>query len=465
MVRDLFEEKTDDSLSRRFVAMCERDATPQQVINGLQDREGFPRFRDKHESRHGYAVTCISASPDYKSGDELTGYSRWTINVEYGCLEKRKVCVILVDRANWGRMERVVRAIADHPDLELQIICAGSMLLPRFGCPVDIVRKEYEVSGEVWCEIEGSTLGTMADSIGYAIPMFGAQFERLQPDIVLGIGDRYEMLSAVIAAAYRNTTVVHLQGGEVSGSIDESARHCLTKLAHYHVPATEEAAKNILRMGETPESILAIGCPSADLAAEVDYDDEPDGPILCVYHPTTTEYGHERDEMMQVLAAISGVPHACTLLWPNIDAGGDAINKAIRIWRDQYKAKGLSLDWLTTIKNLPPAEYLKRLANTRCAVGNSSSFIRDDSFFGTPVVMIGNRQQGRECGPNVLRVPCEKTAIRDAIEKQLEHGRYPASDLYGEPGISEVIADKLATLELYCQKRLYYPVERYKHEN
>lgn len=374
----------------------------------------------------------------------------------------RKVCVILVDRANLGRLSPVLRAIADHPDLDLQIVCAGSMLLPRFGSPVDLVRKEYEVHGEVWCEIEGSTLGTMADGIGYAIPLFGQQFQRLQPDLIIAIGDRYEMLAAVISAAYRNIPICHIQGGECSGSIDESARHCITKLSQFHVPATWRARMNLCLLGEHPESIIATGCPSADLAAEVsiddDEDDKPTGPILCVYHPTTTE-GDNREQMVQVLKALAAVPHAAQLWWPNVDAGSDGISKAIRVWMDQYKDKGLSLDWLTTIKNLAPAEYLHRLANTRCAIGNSSSFVRDSSFFGTPVVLVGNRQEGRECGPNVLRVKCGKEFIVSAIEQQLEHGRYPASDLYGEPGISELIADKLATVRLYSQKRLYYPVE------
>lgn len=377
----------------------------------------------------------------------------------------RKVCCILVDRANYGRMKSVMQAIDARDDLELQTICAGSMLLPDHGQggvrPVDIVKRDgFSVDGEVWCEIRGSTLGTMADSIGYAIPLFGAHLERLNPCIVAVIGDRYEALAAVIAASYRNHFVVHLQGGERSGSADENARHAITKLSNAHVPATEEAARNLVRMGEHSDHVLCIGCPSADLAAEIEYDDEPDGPVMCIYHPNTMEYGTEAEQMHEVLSAVSQVPGQVELWWSNPDAGSDSLNKAIRVWMNEYKARGLSLDWLTTIKNLPPEKYLERLANTKCAVGNSSSFCRDAGFFGSPVVLVGNRQSGRECGPNVLRVKCGKEFIRSAIEQQLEHGRYPASDLYGEPGVSEEIAEKLATVELYSQKRLYYPPDR-----
>lgn len=446
-------DTTPGDAVRRFEVCADRHAGIHDVLNA----EKLPKFGEKHKE-YGLIVADVLAVP--VPTHPLQEYSYWSVTVTYRKAERRKVCCILVDRANYGRLVSVLRAIRERNDLELQIICAGSMLLRRFDLAVEAVEKEFGVDGKVYCEIEGSTLGTMADSIGYAIPLFGAQLERLKPNIVLAIGDRYEMLAAVIAAAYRNTTIVHLQGGEVSGSIDESARHCLTKLAHYHVPATEQAALNIRLLGERPESIIARGCPSADLAAEVDYDDEPDEPILCVYHPTTTEYGTEAEQMKAVLDAVSQVPCAVELLWSNIDAGGDAINKAIRSWMDRYRERGNDLSWLTTIKNLPPEKYLERLANTKCAVGNSSSFCRDAGFFGSPVVLVGNRQSGRECGPNVLRVKCGKEFIRSAIEQQLEHGRYPASDLYGEPGVSEEIAEKLATVELYSQKRLYYPPDR-----
>src|SRR5262249_8593861 len=148
----------------------------------------------------------------------------------FAIMKRRTICVVLIDRANYGRLKPVMRAIQEHPQLELQVIAAGSMVLSRFGRPVDVVRSDgFCVDGELFTELEGSTPTTMAKSVGYGVVEFASEFQRLKPDLVLLIGDRYEALSAAIAAAYTNLCVVHVQGGEVSGSIDESARHAISK--------------------------------------------------------------------------------------------------------------------------------------------------------------------------------------------------------------------------------------------
>src|SRR3989337_206897 len=160
-------------------------------------------------------------------------------------------------------------AIREHPQLELQVVAAGTMVLERFHKPVDVVRKDgFNVSGEVYLELEGSTPATMAKSVGFGVVEFASEFQRQKPDIVLLIGDRYEALAAAIAAAYMNICIAHIQGGEVSGSIDESARHAITKLSHFHFPSTKRSAEYVIRMGERPDTILGIGCPSSDIARE-----------------------------------------------------------------------------------------------------------------------------------------------------------------------------------------------------
>ena len=162
----------------------------------------------------------------------------------------RKVCVVLVDRANYGRLKPVMRAIHDHPCLQLQVLAAGTMMLERFDQPVNVVRDDgFPVDGEIYIELEGSNPATMAKSVGFGLIEFASEFQRLKPDLVLLIGDRYEAVSAAIAAAYMNLCVAHVQGGEISGSIDESARHAITKFAHYHFPSTKRSAEYIIRMG------------------------------------------------------------------------------------------------------------------------------------------------------------------------------------------------------------------------
>jgi UDP-hydrolysing UDP-N-acetyl-D-glucosamine 2-epimerase len=377
------------------------------------------------------------------------------------------VCVVLADRANYGRLKPLMRAIAARPELELQVVATGTTVLERFGLPVEIVKQDgFRVDGEIYIELEGSTPATMAKSVGFGVVEFASEFQRLRPEVVLLIGDRYETLAAAIAAAYMNICIAHIQGGEVSGSIDESARHAISKFAHFHFPSTPRAAENLVRMGERPETILGVGCPGSDLARSLDCRleeevvnrfgggarirvEEPF--LLAVFHPTTTEYGGEKRQMEELLEALEKLVRQTILLWPNVDAGSEHISKAIRVFRDRRRP-----GWLRTLTNLSPEDYLKVLANAACAVGNSSSFVRDAGYFGTPVVLVGSRQEGRETDSNVVRVAPRRDEIVAAVERQTSNGRYAASTLYGDGRVSQRIVEALARLEPYVQKRLWY---------
>ena len=373
----------------------------------------------------------------------------------------------MVDRANYGRLKPVMRAIVSHPQLELQVLAAGTMVLERFHQPVQVIRQDgFHVDGEVYIELEGSTPVTMAKSVGFGVVEFASEFQRLKPDLILLIGDRYEALAAVLAAAYMNICIAHIQGGEVSGSIDESTRHAITKFAHFHFPSTRRSAEYLIRMGENPDTILAVGCPSSDIAQHLDrtlsseiansggsgtWIDVTKPFLLVIFHPTTTEYGNERQQMEEILKALNILKTQTLLLWPNIDAGADHISKAIRVFRDGTKQK-----WLRTLTNLSPENYLKVLSNASCAIGNSSSFVRDASYFGTPVVLAGARQDGREIDEHVTPVALTAANIVTAVQSQLAHGRYLPSTLYGDGHVSERISEALARLVPYVQKRLHY---------
>jgi UDP-hydrolysing UDP-N-acetyl-D-glucosamine 2-epimerase len=381
--------------------------------------------------------------------------------------KQRRVCVVLVDRANYGRMHPVMRAIKNDDDLELVTVCAGTMLLERFGQAENtVVADGFSVEGRVYMEVEGSMPSTMAKSIGLGVIEFSSEFQRLKPDIVLLIGDRYEAFSASIAAAYMNIPIAHIQGGEVSGSIDESARHAITKLAHIHFPSTERAAENVLKMGEHRDYIFNVGCPSGDYIIDLDthlpkdlLNKEGVGGgldldlpfILVIYHPVTSQFENERNQAEQLLRALDELAFPTLWIWPNIDAGGDHISKAIRVYREHNDAK-----WLHLVKNLDPVTYQKCLKKTVCAVGNSSSFIRDSTFSGTPVVLVGERQVGREHGENLKATPIEKNSILATIKEQLSHGPYDLCDIYGDGFASEKIIKHLKNVELYTQKKLHY---------
>jgi UDP-hydrolysing UDP-N-acetyl-D-glucosamine 2-epimerase len=302
--------------------------------------------------------------------------------------------------------------------------------------------------------------------VGFGVVEFASEYQRLKPDLVLIIGDRYEALSAALAAAYMNLPIVHMQGGEVSGSIDESARHCISKLAQFHVPATARAKDYLVRMGERPDTILTVGCPSSDIARVLDRALDPtivnargSGAVLdvsqpfllVVFHPTTTEFGGERAQALELLEALALANTPTLLLWPNIDAGSDHISKAIRMFRSEHPELQLR-----TLTNLTPENYLKVLGAAACAVGNSSSFVRDAGFLGTPVVLVGERQKFREHDVHVTEVAPARDAVARAITQQLAHGRYAPSTLYGDGEVSARVAATLATLTPYVQKHLAY---------
>ena len=382
--------------------------------------------------------------------------------------QRRKICVLLVDRANYGRLKPVLRAIQNHERLTLQVLVAGTMPLERFGRPMDIVQKDgFPIDGQVLMELEGSIPISMAKSVGFGVIEFANEFQRLDPDVVLVIGDRYEALAATVAAAFLNKCIAHVQGGEVSGSIDESTRHAISKFAHYHFPSTHRAAEYLIRMGEHSQSILAIGCPSGDIAMAMRHSPPPvnflhsvgSGAhidlaqpfLLVVFHPTTTEFGDETRQIDELLAALEAFAKPTVLLWPNIDAGADHISKRIRLFREHHAPS-----WLRVLTNLTPENFLHMLAAATCAIGNSSSFVRDASFFGTPVVLVGDRQEGRERGDHVIPAAANRAAIIAGIHAQLVRGRYPPSTLYGDGHAAQRIADALATLEPYVQKRLSY---------
>jgi UDP-hydrolysing UDP-N-acetyl-D-glucosamine 2-epimerase len=385
-----------------------------------------------------------------------------------GNMAKRlKMVVVLVDRANYGRLRPVMLELRDREEVDLHVVCAGTMMLDRFGKARDVVAKDgFTISGEVYMEVEGSVPSSMAKSIGLGIIEFASEFQAIKPDFVILIGDRYEALSAAVAAAYQNICIIHLQGGEVTGSIDESARHAITKLSHYHFPATRRSGEFILAMGEAPGTVFPLGCPSADVvadaAAELPIEElqrlgvgrkinfkKPY--LLVVFHPVTTEFSGAEEQMQEVLGAIRKLGEQVILLWPNIDAGSDGVSQAIRRFREHHRDFPLH-----AYKNFEPEVYIPILGRAACAIGNSSSFIRDASYLGTPVVLVGSRQDGRECCSAVHRVEPDRDGIIRAVQSQLVNGRYSASDLYGSPGVSRRIVDAMLGLKPYSQKRLGY---------
>jgi len=386
-------------------------------------------------------------------------------------LSKRKICIVLTTRGNYAKMKSVIRAIQADQQLELQLLLGGMVVLEKYGRILNTPEGHHlPVARTINFVIEGESLATMSKSAGLAMIEFSTAFDDLKPDVVVVIADRFECLPIAMAAAYMNIPVAHVEGGEVSGSIDESIRHAITKLAHVHFPASREAARRIERMGEDPATIFPVGGTSMDAIRELNLDDlEPvrryqreygmgslidlvsGRYLVLIQHPVTTEYEENLAHVRETIGALESLKMPTVWILPNMDAGSDGINKAIRQFRETQHP-----GYIHFFKSLPIECYAPLMRNAACILGNSSSGIREAAFLGTPSVNIGTRQHGRERGHNVIDVDYDQVQIVEAVKKQLERGRYEPDHVYGDGYAAQKIIKILRSLDLRIQKQIAY---------
>jgi UDP-hydrolysing UDP-N-acetyl-D-glucosamine 2-epimerase len=383
---------------------------------------------------------------------------------------RRKICVVVTARPSYSRIKTALRAIQEHPGLELQLVVAASAILDRYGNTHRLIEQDgFKISATVYMVVEGENLPTMAKTTGLGLMELATVFDNLKPDAVVTIADRYETIATAIAAAYMNIPLVHIQGGEVTGSIDEKVRHAITKLADHHFVSNQLAAERVLRMGETPGSVHVTGCPSIDIAAEVarspalDFDPFTkyggvgrldhltEGYLVVLQHPVTTEYESARRQIEETFHAVLPLQLPTLWFWPNVDAGSDGVSKGLRGLREKHPLENMHF-----FKNMTGTDFLRLLCNCRCLVGNSSVGIRECSYLGVPVVNIGSRQTCRQRGPNVIDVTGDRAAIQQAVEQQLARQRYATADTYGSGRAGQGIAELLASIKLTSEKRLAY---------
>lgn len=383
----------------------------------------------------------------------------------------RRICVVVGSRANYSSIKSVMCAVQAHPDLELQLVVGASALLDRFGSVVEVIEGDgFKPDAKVNMMIEGETPVTMAKSTGLGLLEMPTIFDQLKPDIVISVGDRFETMATAIAAAYMNIPLAHTMGGEVTGTIDESIRHAVTKLAQIHFPANRQAAERIICMGEDPDTVHVVGCPRIDLVADIAHNDgqlperallEYEGVgghinldeafLLVAQHPVTTEYGQGERQITETLMALHQLNMPTIMLWPNVDAGSEDVARGMRKLREHYRH-----DFIRFYKNFPVETYVRLMIRCACMVGNSSAAIREGAFLGIPAVNIGTRQTGRERGKNVIDVGYDREEILDAIHQQLHNGRYPSEHIYGDGHAGKRIADILRSCSLRVQKRIMY---------
>lgn len=388
----------------------------------------------------------------------------------------RKVAVVTGHSCDYVRLKSVLEEIEKHPALEYILVVVGSHLLERYGTTIRHIQADgFRVDKTIYTIVEGETPTTMAKSTGLSAIELATYFEDAKPDIVLILGEHFEVFSAALTAALMNIPVAHARGGEVTGTIDESLRHAITKLAHIHFPATEKSRERIIKMGEDSERVFLVGCPSVDsllsvrklgkqeLFSHPELDPatkpaqqrplDPSQPfLLLIQHPVTTEYGEAYAQIQETLAAVKELDMQTVMLWPNPDAGSELIVKGVR----HFLLKN-SMPKLYAYKRFPSEVFINLMRETDCFITNSSSGPSEACYFGTPVVNVGTRQNGREHGKNLVDAGYKKDEIVAAARRQLAHGKYEPEHLYGEPPVAKKMADILATVDLSkIQKRLAY---------
>jgi UDP-hydrolysing UDP-N-acetyl-D-glucosamine 2-epimerase len=382
----------------------------------------------------------------------------------------KKICVVVTARPSYSRIRTALKAIDEHPGLELQLVVAASALLDRYGSAIHSIERDgFPIRARVYMVLEGENLVTSAKSTGIGLSELATVFDNIEPDAVVTIADRYETLATAVAASYMNIPLVHVQGGEVTGSIDEKVRHSVTKLSNLHLVSTQLAAERVRKLGEDPATVHVTGCPSIDIADEVardpvmDFDpfqkyggvgpttDLSNGYLVVLQHPVTTEYDEARHQVEETLYAVKDFSLPVLWFWPNVDAGSDGTSKGIRVFREKESPRNFHL-----FRNMFPEDFLRLLCAATAIVGNSSVAIRECSYLGVPAVNIGTRQMGRERGHNVIDVGHERKEIADAIATHITRGKPKRDLLYGDGKAGVRIADCLAQAELTIEKRLTY---------
>lgn len=384
----------------------------------------------------------------------------------------RRICVMTSSRTDYSRLKTVLEELYRIKNVQPILVVSGPHLLTKYGrTVVDIERDGFKVDERAYTLVEGENPTTMSKSVGLSVVEFTSIYNNQKPDIVVVHGDRFENFAAGVAAALMNIPIAHLQGGEISGTIDESLRHSLTKLSHLHFPSNEASRERILRLGEDARYVFNFGCPATDLLLrksnisksklfslpEVTPKDErrldPKKPYaLAILHPVTTEYGKSYHQMTEFLEALRVLDMQTIMLYPNPDAGSEDMITAVRHYLLRHPLHNVFM-----YKNFHHEVFAGLLRHADLMIGNSSTGVRETCYFGTPTVNIGTREQHRDRGRNVIEVANSSTAIIAASRKQLRHGRYPIEQMYGSGSAGKKIAQKLSTIVLPpIQKTISY---------
>jgi len=370
-------------------------------------------------------------------------------------IARRRIAYLSGTRADFGLVQSTLRKLHARNDAQVEVLVTGMHLSQAYGLTVrEIEAAGLPITARVPVDVDTRTPLSMVQAVGQAVQGLADALHRSRPDLLLVLGDRGEMLAGALAALHLGVPVAHLHGGERSGTVDEPVRHAITKLSHVHLVATEESRDRVVRMGEDPAQVHVVGAPSLDdiaaresapRAAVLQRLGLPVGAryVLVLFHPVVQEAhaaAAQTQALMQALRA-EVLAQGLRAVWlaPNADAGSTAILRAV-----EAEPGGQ----LHRVTHLPRSDYLDALEHAELLLGNSSSGIIEASSFGTPVVNVGTRQRLRQRNANTLDCDADADAIARALRQALAHGRWPATNVYGDGRAGERIAQLLATVPL-----------------
>jgi UDP-N-acetylglucosamine 2-epimerase (non-hydrolysing)/GDP/UDP-N,N'-diacetylbacillosamine 2-epimerase (hydrolysing) len=366
----------------------------------------------------------------------------------------RKICFVTGSRADFGLLVWPMRAIQQTAGLKLQLVATGMHLSPEFGYTISHIRDEgFAVDDTVESLLSSDSGVGVAKSVGIGVIGFADAFARLEPDLVVVLGDRFETFAAAQAAMFMRLPMAHLFGGDVTeGAVDESTRHAISKMSHLHFTSNRDSTRRLMQLGENPARIHTIGSPGIDAIKRLKLMDRetvgrevgmPLGPrnMLVTFHPLTIETGHSVNALDELFAALAMLDPEWRLFFTlaNADAEGRALNNRI-------KAFVASRPNAIAVASLGQLRYISLMNQVDVVVGNSSSGVLEAPSLNVPSVDIGDRQKGRERASSVFNTPAERNAIVAAISKAAIHGRQPTVSPYGDGESSQRFADVVAAV-------------------
>ncbi len=364
----------------------------------------------------------------------------------------RHICYVTGTRADFGLMESTLLRIERKANLEISLAVTGTHFSQAYGTTIDEVKKSgLSISGEVVVDVSQTTGSMMAKNIAIILDGLVTLFEKNKPDIVLLLGDRGEMLAGALAAIHLNIPIVHIHGGERSGTVDEPVRHAISKLAHYHLVATEQSRNRLIRMGEYPEHIYVTGAPGLDAIVNFKVEEKtallhryslsPDEPfILILFHPVVQQLDRLSSQVNNLLSVVLERKLPALILMPNSDAGGQLIKEEIRKFEDCRQLK--------IAVHIPRNDFLSLLTYADVLAGNSSSGIIEAASLSTPVLNIGTRQNFRERNANVVDAGISQAEIRKGFDDAIALRGQQWENVYGQGTAADHIVQFLTDLTI-----------------